>query len=125
MSEEAERHNAYQRAYYARPRRAISPEDSPYVQRHLTELLRDVPLEPHHPILEIGAGSGRFTVPLVHRGLSLTAQDLSQDLLTQLTSAVPEVPTDCGDVVGLASRLSTRFDRVIGFFILHHLLDLG
>lgn len=35
-------------------------------------------------MLEVGAGTGRFTIPVVERGFTLTATDINEDMLKQL-----------------------------------------
>lgn len=42
------------------------------------------------PILDIAAGSGRLTIPLVRSGARVTAIDLSKDMLDHLRRAVPD-----------------------------------
>lgn len=66
------------------------------------------------PILDIAAGSGRLTVPLVRSGRRVTAVDLSDDMLTHLRRALPDdsmwecVLADMRDF-----RLGRRFGLVI------------
>lgn len=42
------------------------------------------------PVLDIAAGSGRLTIPLVRSGARVTAIDLSEDMLDHLRRAVPD-----------------------------------
>lgn len=42
------------------------------------------------PILDIAAGSGRLTIPLVRSGRRVTAIDLSDDMLSHLRRALPD-----------------------------------
>lgn len=44
------------------------------------------------PVLDIAAGSGRLTIPLVKSGTAVTAVDLSDDMLCHLRSALPGHP---------------------------------
>lgn len=44
------------------------------------------------PILDIAAGSGRLTIPLVRSGRRVAAVDLSDDMLSHLRRALPEHP---------------------------------
>lgn len=44
------------------------------------------------PVLDIAAGSGRLTIPLVRSGRSVTAIDLSDDMLSHLRRALPGHP---------------------------------
>ncbi|MCI1019307.1 class I SAM-dependent methyltransferase [Microbacterium sp. C5A9] len=45
------------------------------------------------PILDLAAGSGRVTIPLVRSGNRVTAIDLSDDMLSHLRRALPEHPS--------------------------------
>lgn len=66
------------------------------------------------PILDICAGSGRLTVPLVRSGKRVTAVDLSDDMLSRLRRALPAHPMlECvvGDMRDFS--LGRRFDLVI------------
>lgn len=48
------------------------------------------------PVLDVAAGSGRLTIPLVRSGRSVTALDLSDDMLSHLRRALPDHPRlDC------------------------------
>jgi SAM-dependent methyltransferase len=81
-------------------------------------------LDPKERILEIGAGLGKFTIPLAERGFSVVANDLSPVLLGRLTAASKSrVETLCCDVVDLDRHTREHFDKIIGFFVLHHLDD--
>lgn len=81
-------------------------------------------LQPDHRILEIGCGLGRFTLPLTARGYRVTANDLSPILLGRLDDAAPErLATVCCDVHDIAAHVEEPFDRIVGFFVLHHLVD--
>lgn len=79
---------------------------------------------PGSSLLEIGAGLGKCTLPLVARGFDVTANDLSPVLLERLRAAAPRaIPTIAGDIIDIAAHVERRFDGVVGFFVLHHLLD--
>ena len=123
-------HNHVQRAYYAgdvwrNPR--MRPASSTYVNRLADRLVRFGDLSISERILEVGCGMGKFTLPLLERGYVLEAFDLSPDLLAQLQERVPvgrNVRLHCGDALDPPTGLRGNFDAVIGFFTLHHLVDL-
>lgn len=47
-------------------------------------------------IVDVGAGTGKFTAPLAARGLAVTAVDPSADMLARLSAALPAVRTITG-----------------------------
>jgi len=127
MGESILEHNRYQREYYdCTNKRTLRRGRSPYIDRHLDRLIDAASLERAQTILEIGCGQGRYTLPLVDRGFKLAALDLSPVLLERLrTAAGPrEVCLVAADIAHLPQHLTKRFDRVIGFFALHHMHDL-
>lgn len=56
--------------------------------REVLALARDV----EGPVLDVAAGSGRLTIPLVRSGSRVTAVDLSDDMLSHLRRALPDHP---------------------------------
>jgi len=119
-------HNAYQLRYYERrPAPAIQPRQTPYVRRHLDELLRAASLPRGARVLEVGSGLGRFTRLLRAEGFDVAASDLSATLLSRLRDEVGAGVTVLeGDVTELPRRTTERFEGAVGFFVLHHLFDL-
>jgi len=123
------RHNEAQLEYFertAKPR--MIPRRSRYLERHVDELVRFARLSPDDAVLEVGAGMGRYTIPLLRRGYHVEALDLSATLLERL---VRYGGADAGlrglhaaDIASPPSELEGRFDLVVGLFTLHHLHDL-
>jgi SAM-dependent methyltransferase len=127
MSESILEHNRYQREYYeSTDKRTMRRCRSPYIDRQIERLINAASVQRAHTILEIGCGQGRYTLPLVDRGFKLTALDLSPVLLERLrTAAGPrEISLVAADIAAAPKDLARRFDRVIGFFTLHHMHDL-
>ena len=63
-------HNAAQREYFeAREKPRMRPSGSPYIDRHVDEMVRAAGLRPEDRVLEVGCGMGRYTIPLAERGL--------------------------------------------------------
>ena len=80
--------------------------------------------------LEIGSGTGYFSLNLVQQGLigKLTATDISPGMLTQLASTATALRLD--DVTTVVTEAETlpfddaSFDLVLGHAVLHHIPDL-
>ncbi|MEO0667960.1 MAG: class I SAM-dependent methyltransferase [Pseudomonadota bacterium] len=122
------RHNALQRSYYeTRPiahNHRMVLDRSAYVQNHVDHMIAFAGLRPGQRILDVGCGMGKFTIPLRERGLDVEAFDLSPRLLEMLSAEDPSIPTICGDVQQIDPAHYGKYDRVVGFFMLHHLYDL-
>lgn len=117
-------HNRYQRAYFDSTERSrIALARSPYVASHVARMITESDLSPDQRIVEIGAGLGKFTLPLVEQGLDVTANDLSPVLLERLARMDGGIDTVCCDVLDLDHHVTHCFDRAIGFFVLHHLMN--
>jgi ubiquinone/menaquinone biosynthesis C-methylase UbiE len=120
-------HNRYQREYFDTVERArLALGETRYVLSHLSSMIDELGLDPAQRIVEVGAGQGKFTLPLVVRGFDVVANDLSPVLLQHLRQASGErVRTLCCDVAEIAEATDESFHRAVGFFVLHHLLDFG
>jgi SAM-dependent methyltransferase len=98
---------AYERRYDARE------EDVAYYLKRCRGVER---------VLEVGAGAGRLTLPLLKRGLSVTAVDSSEPMLKLLAKRAESLPlaiqkrltTHCADMRTFRAR--KRYDRVIAAF---------
>jgi ubiquinone/menaquinone biosynthesis C-methylase UbiE len=80
--------------------------------------------------LEIGAGTGYFTLNLMRAGLigSAVASDISPGMLRALSASAEELGLAVETVACDASSLpfeNGSFDLVFGHAVLHHLPDLG
>ncbi len=80
--------------------------------------------------LEIGSGTGYFSLNLMQQGLigRLTATDISPGMLAQLASTAEDLGLD--DVTTVVTEAETlpfddeSFDLVLGHAVLHHIPDL-
>lgn len=121
-------HNAAQRKYFERREKPrMRPSGSPYINRHVVEMVRAAGLRPEDRVLEVGCGMGRYTLPLAERGLLLEGLDLSPVLLDRLREfdgGRHRIPLFVSDVADPDPALRGRYDAVIGFFALHHMHDL-
>lgn len=124
-----------QRAFYeggVHPQLRVQEHDR-YARKLAGRLAEEVGLEPGRRILEAGAGFGRFSFPLLDRGLSLVAVDVSGRMLAELERVreqrgiAPErCRTLCSDVDLLTpEQVGGPVDFVVGFFFLHHVPDLA
>jgi SAM-dependent methyltransferase len=122
-----ERHNRTQHDYFEHTLKAtMVPRATPYVERHVDELVACVGMTPADRVLEVGCGMGRYTLPLVARGYQVSGMDLTQALLDRLREygGGLDVPLYCADVLNPPGELLGRFDVVCGLFTLHHLHDV-
>jgi SAM-dependent methyltransferase len=103
------------------------PRATPYVRRHVDELLSATGLLPGTSVLEVGCGMGNYTFELIRRDLTIEGLDLSPVLLERLrvyADGRTSLPLHCADVLDPPTELLGRFDGVVGFFTLHHLHDV-
>ncbi|NOZ95000.1 MAG: class I SAM-dependent methyltransferase [Acidobacteria bacterium] len=120
-------HNRYQRQYYeTRFKPNMQPSGSPYVVRQVARAVREGGLTTDRPLLEVGAGLGRHTLPLLERGFTVTALDLSPVMLQRLAGRAAGKPltTVACDLARASEALEERFSQAAGFFTLHHMHDL-
>ncbi len=122
-------HNRRQREYFERTLKAtMLPRDTPYIRRHVDEMLRRVAPRPGERVLEVGCGMGRHALLMAARGIRLEGLELSPVLLDQFRTANDgryDIPLYCADVLHPPQPLEGQFDVVVGFFMLHHLPDLA
>ncbi len=70
------------------------------------------------PVLELGAGNGRITLPLAHAGVKVTAVDHSKPMLDDLRARLTKVPKEVADRVTIVQgdirevALRRKFARV-------------
>jgi ubiquinone/menaquinone biosynthesis C-methylase UbiE len=83
------------------------------------------------PILELGCGTGRITMPLAESGLRVTAMDISQKMLERAEAKRGALSADQREGVRLVEGDMTRFDLrekfpliVIPFRPFQHLLNV-
>ena len=125
------RHNQVQLDYYENrdftDNKRVAVKSTPYVKNHLAKFLDFSNLDLRERILDIGCGMGKYTIPLAETGYDLDGLDLSPKLLTELTRQTKgraDIATICGDVLDPEPELIGKYDHVVGFFMLHHLIDL-
>jgi SAM-dependent methyltransferase len=103
---------------------------NPYFAFVLERFLEAVGPRRGERILELGASGGRFTIPLLERGCSVTAVDISRrsiEYLDRLTASHPErgsLSLVEDDAAALGRVTGREFDAVVGGHILHHVPDV-
>lgn len=95
----------------------------------LQKALGKMPAEPFGDALEIGAGTGYFSLNLMAQGLieRLTASDISSGMLESLAATAGRLDLEVETVVAEAEVLpfgDESFDLVLGHAVLHHIPDL-
>ena len=121
-------HNNVQLDYYAgKVKNTMKPVDSYYVNRHIEEFIRFSGVKREENILEVGCGMGKFTLQMLKRGFKITGLDLSpvmlQKLLEHNDNMFP-IKLIASDILEIDDQYNEKFDHVIGFFALHHFLNL-
>ena len=100
------------------------------VRAKLAKALGALPARPFADALEIGAGTGYFSLNLVQLGLieRATASDISAGMLDALGASAARLGIEVETVLGDAERLpfeDASFDLVFGHAVLHHIPDLA
>lgn len=124
---------ANQRRFYeTRRHEHLQPlVDDFYAAKLAGAVATSIGLGPQDRVLEVGAGFGRFTFPLLERCGSVLALDLAPRALEQIEAtraqrgiAAARCTTRNLDVTTLEpGALGERFRFIVGFFVLHHLPD--
>jgi SAM-dependent methyltransferase len=126
--ENIEIHNRCQQEYFGRGiKPTMVPERTRYVMRHVKEAVQAGGLKAGDRVLEVGCGMGRHAFIMADMGLQVEGVDLSSFLLEQFRifdAGRYCIPVYQADVHRLPEHLYSRFDAVVGFFVLHHLMDL-
>jgi SAM-dependent methyltransferase len=126
---EIETKNRKQLEYFGtQEKKTMIPRETPYLNRHVRELLKFAPIKPNDRVLEIGCGMGRYTLLFAQLGIRIEGLDLSPVLIEQLRQFAEgrfNIPLYTGDVIDTPDELKGEFDMVLGLFTLHHLHDLS
>lgn len=121
-------HNQVQLDYFAGEDKAtMVPVNSYYVRRHIERFLEHSGLSRDEKILEVGCGMGKFTFPLLERGYKLIGLDLNPYLLQKLLTYNDnrfQIDLIASDILDTPEEYNEQFDHLIGFFTLHHFINL-
>ena len=118
-----------QTAYFAtrRPVRML-PADRPYIKRHFSEVAQACGLSAGESLCAWGSGLGRFSRLALGEGRRLTGIELSPALAAECRDFMAhdeDVRIETGDAASVLTRLGQTFDLILGFFVVHHLPELG
>ncbi|MDO4489610.1 MAG: methyltransferase domain-containing protein [Lachnospiraceae bacterium] len=80
-------------------------------------------LKPGDRILDVGAATGRYSIPLFEEGYDVTAVEPVQHNLGRLKAKKPELPAFKGDARKLKRFPDESFDLVLLFGPMYHLVD--
>lgn len=85
-------------------------------------------MEPHHSILEVGCGTGNYTVPVAHRCAKMVAIDASPEMLQYLRerllrAGLANVETRLGQLPDGLGTLN-KFDGTLAVGVLNYAEDL-
>ncbi len=73
-------------------------------------------------VLDVGCGSGNYTIALAKCGISITGLDISQEMLNKASAKEPTLTWILGDAKNLPFADNT-FDGVLCFLALHHIRE--
>jgi len=107
----------------------FGPVGQDQVEAKIVKALGSVPVEPFSDALEIGAGTGYFSLNLLQAGViaKATATDISPGMLEALQANATELKLEVRTVRAEAELLpfeADSFDLVFGHAVLHHIPDL-
>jgi SAM-dependent methyltransferase len=122
-------HDAAAAAYDAKWGIDFGPVGQQQVHAKLAKALGAWPSHPFEDALEIGSGTGYFSLNLLQEGLvrRLVATDISPGMLDELRQTAGRLGVEVRTEATDAERLpfdDASFDLVFGHAVLHHLPDL-
>jgi 2-polyprenyl-3-methyl-5-hydroxy-6-metoxy-1,4-benzoquinol methylase len=84
---------------------------------YLKQVLRNINIS--DKILDVGAGTGALTIPLSELGYDVDALDISTEMMSYISAAVPKVRLIEADLTNL-ENLNDKYDVVISRWVLPH-----
>jgi len=107
----------------------FGPIGQDQVREKMRKALGELPDRPFGDALEIGAGTGYFSLNLLQLGMveRITATDISPGMLATLAASAQSLGVEAETVRTEAEELpfeNESFDLVLGHAVLHHIPDL-
>jgi SAM-dependent methyltransferase len=123
-----DRHNQQVIDYYdQKDKKTMAYTGNQYTQHHLDVFLEVTGIKPGDRVLDVGCGMGRYTIPLVKRGIQVEGLDISPFLLEKLkqnNDSGMDIPLHLLDIIDYLPEMVDKYDAVVGFFVLHHMHDI-
>lgn len=121
-------HNNQQLDYFGHKiKKTMIPVSSPYVRRHVKEVIDFAGIKKSDRIIDVACGMGKYTLNFLAQGYKVEGLDLSPFLLQQLLvyndNKFP-VKLHAADILDAPEELNDQFDVVMGFMALHHFHSL-
>ncbi|MGG9970632.1 class I SAM-dependent methyltransferase [Ferruginibacter sp. SUN002] len=118
-------YNNIQLEYFSQKiKKTMVPANTPYVNRHVDELINYGKITKTDRVLDVGCGMGKYTLNMLAKGYKVEGLDLNAFLLQQFLryndNRFP-VKLHLADIIEAPEELNEQFDYVIGFMVLHHL----
>ena len=93
-----------------------------YIHKYLDQMEADKP-RAEIKLLDVGAGTGRYSVPLSEEGYDVTAVELVKHNLGRLKAKKSAVKAYQGNAMKLSRFADSSFDAVLLFGPMYHLLE--
>ena len=94
-----------------------------YIHKYLELLLEDKTNKQEIKVLDIGAGTGRYSIPLAEEGYDVTAVELVKHNLGRLKQKSDKVKAYQGNAMKLRRFEDESFDLTLVFGPMYHLLE--
>lgn len=90
-----------------------------HVSDETNTIINELAKQNVHTVIELGSGNGRLTIPLLKRGLTVYAVDISKASLQRLRIIAQKL--NCSRKLKISTHLPKRkVDAVVGTDVLHH-----